>query len=237
MCENVFKGLLGEMMESELAKFDNAPDWKPSLRHRLAMKRIFARYERNVQKLKGKERITGVEPSSLNFKQRIFLALVIVLLMILLVGWVNVFVSKDFHGIVYADNTHLFAVNTENAPASIEYKYSLNYVPEGFELVETDDISPSNVYMLYKNSLTGQTITFSQWVKSHFKPHINTEYSKLREIDINGISGLCIDMSKGDYDKTLLLWDNKDYIIEISADLDKASTIDLLEINKYNFLC
>ena len=54
MCENVFKELLEEMIESELAEFDNAPEWKPSLKHRLAMKRIFARYERNVQKLKEK---------------------------------------------------------------------------------------------------------------------------------------------------------------------------------------
>ncbi len=236
MCENVFKELLDDMMKSELAEFDNAPDWKPSLRHRLAMKRIFARFERNVQKLKEKsvEQTTLTEPqrSRLNFKQRIILALVIVLLMTLLVGWVNMFVSKDFHGTVYEDNTLLFPVNLENSPTNIEYTYYLDYVPNGFELIETD-VSQIDAYSLYLNRSTKQTITVHQWVKSHYKPHINTEYSKLREIDINGISGLYIDMSKDDYDKTLLLWDNKDYIIEILADLDKKCTLDLLKSNEF----
>ena len=63
MNENIFKQLLGEMLESDFAEFDNSPEWKPSLKHRLAMKRIFARYERNVRKLKEKDVKQHTEPS------------------------------------------------------------------------------------------------------------------------------------------------------------------------------
>lgn len=230
MCENIFKELLGEMIESELAEFDNLPDRKPSLRHRIAMKRIFARYETN--KLKENERTTAaLPPSRLNFKQRIILALVIVLLMTLLVGWVAVFISKDFHGIVYADNTHLFAVNTENAPTIIEYQYTLDHIPEGFELIKTVS-SPTFVYTYYLNNSTEQTIVLEQSVKLDYDPHYDNERGKFEEFNINGKTGLFIDFSTEKLNSSTFIWDNGDYIIEISLDLDKNSAADLLEINK-----
>ncbi len=237
MNENVFRQLLGEMIESEFAEFDNPPEWKFSLKHRLAMKRIFTRYERNVQNLKEKtiERTTPTEQhyTYRSFKQRLLIALCVVLLLTFLVGWIVVFVSKDFHGTVYEDNTLLSPVNLENAPQIIEYTYTLSSVPDGFELIETVP-SPTNVYTKYKNNLTNQTIAFSQWVKSHYTPHINTEeHHTLEEIEINGSTGLYVDFSKKTYNHSLLIWDNGDYIIEVSADLDKKAAIELLKINKF----
>ena len=236
MNEDVFRQLLGEMMRSEFAEYDNPPKWKFSLKHRLAMKRIFARYEKNVQKLKEKstDTATPIEQYKprLNFKQRLLLVLCIIILMTFLVGWVVVFVSKDFHGTVYRDNTLINAVNLENAPLTIEYKYTLNSVPEGFELIETDS-SPHDSYSLYMNKTTNQTITLYQCVKLHFTPHINTEHHTLEEIDINGSTGLFIDLSSKTCDYSLVMWDNGDYIIEIFGDLDKESMIVLLKNNKF----
>ncbi len=234
MNENVLKELLGEMLKREFEEFDDPPKWKFSLKHRLAMKRIFARYEMNVQKLKEKS-IEKTAPTEQHytyhsFKQRLIIALCIVLLMTFLVGWVVVFVSRDFHGTVRHEYTLLNAKNYENAPLTIECVYTLNSVPEGFELIETIP-SPTSVYTLYENSLTDQTIALSQWVKSHFAPHVNTEHRAPEEIAINGSTGLYIDLSR-DSDKTLLIWDNGDYIFELSADLDKKATIDLAKINK-----
>ncbi len=235
MNENVFRQLLGEMIESEFAEYDNSPEWKFSLKHRLAMKHIFARYERNVQKLKEKsvERIALTEQQHTyhSFKQRLIIALCIVLFMTFLVGWVVVFVSKDFCGTVYEDNTLLTPVNLENAPLTIEYTYTLNSVPDGFELIETDS-SPTSVSAFYENSLTNQTIALSQWVKSHYTPHINTEHRILEEININGIAGLFVDFSSDTYICSLVIWDNGDYIIEISANLNKEDILKLSKINK-----
>ena len=219
------------MLESEFAEYDHPPKWQFSLKHRLAMKRIFARYERNVQKLKEKSPDTAalIEQNKprLSFKQRMLIVICIIILMTFLVGWVIVFISRDFHGMVYKDYTLINAVNLENSPETIEYEYVLSCVPDGFELIETDT-SPTNVYTLYMNSLTKQTITLHQWVKSHYTPHLNTEYHTLEEIYINNTTGLYMDLSHEDYYRTLLAWDNGDYIIEVSADLDKDSTMDLL---------
>ncbi len=90
--ETVFKEILGEWVESEFAEFDNAPEHKFSLRHRLAMKRIFARYEKNVRKLKEAEgTYTPFQSEKMPYygiKQRLIYALVIVLIMTMLTGCV-----------------------------------------------------------------------------------------------------------------------------------------------------
>ncbi len=235
MNEDVLKELLGEMLKREFAEFDNPPKWKFSLKHRLAMKCIFARYQRNIQKLKEKtvERPAPVEQHRTyrSFKHRIIISLCIVFFMTFLVGWVVVFTSRDFHGTVYHEYTLINAKKFENAPVTMEYTYTLNSVPDGFELIETIP-SPACMYTFYENSLTNQTIVLSQWVKSHYTPQINTEHRVLEEIDTNGFAGLCIDLSNVECEKTLLVWDNGDYIIEILADLDKETAIELLKNNK-----
>lgn len=238
MNENIFKQLLGEMLESDFAEFDNSPEWKPSLKLRLAMKRIFARYERNVRKLKEKDVKQHTEPSEptehrrsyLSITQRLAIALIIIFLLTLTGCVVAAFISKDFHGKVYDDNTLLFPVNLENAPLSIENTYALNFIPDGFELIDTQS-SPTNISTTYGNFLTRQTIVFSQWVKSYYKPHINTEYYSFEQISINGTIGLYVNFSRNDTPCTLLIWDNGEYIIEISANLDKENVLNLLNIN------
>ena len=146
-------------------------------------------------------------------------------------GAVVVFRSQNFHGTVYQDYTQMFAANIEGSPKTIEYKYALDYVPEKFEIVEMDS-SPISVYTLYMNKSTKQTIALSQWVRENFEPHYNTEHRPLEEVIINGSMGLCIDFSHDDYKSTLVAWDIGDYIIEISANLDKESTINLCEVHK-----
>lgn len=46
MNESYLKGILAEICEEEIAELNKFPPFKPSLRHRLAMKRIFALYEK-----------------------------------------------------------------------------------------------------------------------------------------------------------------------------------------------
>lgn len=235
MNESVLKEILGEALKCGLAEFDNAPEHKFSLRHRLAMKRIFSKFERNVCKLnnevKADNAITVEFKPRFNIRQRILFITIVIILMTLLVGWVVVFVSEKFHGTVYRDNTHLFAIEIEGSPTTIEYKYALASIPDGFEMIDTN-LSPNNAYTRYKNKQTGQGITIRQWVKEKFEPHYNTENHHFEEVTVNGKAGLYIDFSEGTYSRTLLVWDNEDYILEIVADLTKTETVDLAKFNK-----
>ncbi len=226
MSEDVFRSILGEALEREVAEYDNVPEHKFSLRHRLAMKRILA-VANSAPKSNTALRKAGQKRS---LKRTLLIAAMLVFLAVI-AGAVVVFRSENFGGTVYHDYTQMFSANIEGSPKTIEYKYALDYVPEGFEIVETDS-SPIHVYTLYMNKSTKQTIALSQWVKENFEPHYNTEHRPLEEVIINGSTGLCIDFSHDDYKSTVVAWDIGDYIIQIEADLDKESTINLCKVHK-----
>ncbi len=235
MSEDRFSEILGRALECEFAEFDSVPEHKFSLKHSRAMKRIFARYRENLCKLRGAEAtisapITENRPLR-GLKQRLLIALVIIVLLTLFTGWVVIYRSRGFYGTVYPDNTHIFAVDTAGCPETIEYEYTLAFVPEGFELVE-EGVSLTDVYILYMNNTTGQSIVFQQWVKTHYMPHIDTENGILEEVEINGKAGLYVDFGDSSWENSLVVWDNGDYIIEIDANLDKKSIINLAKINK-----
>ncbi len=235
MNEDVFKGILAKAVDYEFAEFNNVPEHKFSLKHRIAMKRIFARYERNVRKLRESKAVNAPavyeHKPRRNLKQRILIATVIVILMLFLAGWVVVFVSEKFHGTVYHDNTLLTAVDTENCPQTIEYRYALVSVPDEFEVVKSTS-SRIDVYTVYRNKATNQTIVLRQWVKSEYSPHLNTEDHALKEVDIGGTTGLYIDYNTDSYDHSFIVWDNGDYIIEINGDLDKKALLNLSDLHK-----
>lgn len=233
MSEKMFKGILAESAQWEYGKFDNAPEHKFSLKHRLAMKHIFARFEKNIRQLEKKSEVPmAIEyKSRLNLRQRIIIVTLIVILMSFLVGWVAVFVTEKFHGIVYHDNTQLEAVDIDNCPQVIEEQYVLAYVPDGYEIVEIIP-TPTNVYTLYLNKINNKTITLYQSVKTDFSPHYDTEHFHLEEVDVNGRTMLCIDFGDETFSQSLVLWDNGDYIMEVVADLDKTEVLDLSNVTK-----
>lgn len=239
MSENVLREIMLEVHKIECGVPDDLPDFKPSLKHRLAMKRIFARFERNARKLRNiwtiqEPPITEHKAGRYNLKQRILIATLIIILMTVLAGCVTAvvkFVSEHFNGTVYEDNTQLFVANLDNCPQTIAYQYVLTNIPEGFELIETIS-STTNICTLYLNSSTKQIITLNQWVKSEFTPHYNTEHKTFEEFEVNDTMRLFIDLSSDKRSNSVFVWDNGDYIIEISADLDKNSAMSLLNITK-----
>lgn len=225
MNENDFKEILAEICDEEIFELNKFPPFKPSLRHRLAMKRIFARFEKNTRKAEAvPEPILTAQNTHKRLSTRLIIILAAVVCAALLTGAVIVYYSKSFYGTVFPDYTRLRAFDTENCLTTIEYKYYLSGLPEGFEPVEQIAIS-FNIDTIYKNELSEQTISFSQYTKNHFSPHYNTEYHDFEEIEINGHNGLCLDFSDNEHDHSLIVWDNEDYILEITGDLSKNDMI------------
>ena len=94
------------------------------------------------------------------------------------------------------------------------------------------DLSPIHSHTFYVNKQTNQSTTLRQWVKSDFERNYNTENHLLEDIIINGCSGLCVDLSNDKHNRSLVVWDNGDYIIEILGDLVKEDIMSLSKINK-----
>lgn len=232
MNENILKEILAEICEEEIAELDKLPPFKTSLRHRLAMKRIFARFERNTRKaVKSSSPTLAIQNTRKRPITRLILISVIIACAALLTGAVVIYFSKSFHGTVYPDNTHLFANNTENCPTTIEHTYYLSELPGDFEMVE-QTLTQKSVFTQYENASSGQSITLIQCTKDSYNAHYNTEYRSFEEIDINGHAGMCLDFSDDEHFSTLIVWDNGDYILEIVGDFPKNYLVNLAKSAK-----
>lgn len=234
MNEEVLRQLLGEVLESEFAEYDDPPEWKFSLKHRLAMKRIFARFERNVRKLKNSSCGTAAAVEHyrprLGLKKRLLIMLCIIVLLSFFAGWITAFNSGGIHGKVYNDILQLRVVDPENGPQTIEYKYALDPVPEGFEIIRRDTWT-TRVCTSYLNRAADQIIILYQYVRSSYEGNYYSEKYVIKDAVINGCPGLYIDRGRGSgYSR--IVWDDGDYIFEIIADLTKKETADLLKANK-----
>ena len=87
--------------------------------------------------------------------------------------------------------------------------------------------------MIYKNEQTDQTITFEQWVKPECDyMRLNTEKGKLVEVEINGYSGVTLDLSKENQDLIQIIWDNGDYLLYISGDIPQNELLVLAKSAK-----
>lgn len=87
MNETVLKEILGEALKREFMEFDDASEHKFSLKHKIAMKRIFLRYERNMRKTGAAQAAEQEYEPSRGLKRRLIVAMVVIILMTLLTGW------------------------------------------------------------------------------------------------------------------------------------------------------
>ena len=237
MSESVLKSILEESARLEWVKYENAQEHVFSKKHERKMKHVFKLFERNDCKLKP---YIGSRPHyHFRFTKRNIIVLLAVIFLAALAGCgVTYFTSKNFYGKVNADNTELFVINTENCPSTIEDKYYLPCLPDGYEVLGTDS-TPFYEWISYENPATEQTLTFCQFAKVSFdSTHYDTENQKFQEININGHSGLCLDYSSQGYNYAVIVWDNGDYIFELFGEYSKnelcylAKTAKVIENNK-----
>ena len=82
--------------------------------------------------------------------------------------------------------------------------------------------TPFNETIIFENTKTDQTITFYQMVKNKFNSvHFNTENNELVELEINGHYGLYLERSRNNNNRSYIIWDNGNYILEIAGNLNK----------------
>lgn len=204
----------------EFSEFGNRPKHFFSPRHRKAMKEILyppvelkSAFNRNIP-----------------IKRRVIIALLVIILLALSIT-AGAAISRGFTRKEHTDNTELFAANAENAPQTIEYVYYLSMIPDGYELSETisDSIGKTVIYF---NEDTGQTMVFSQWNKMFYNTHLDNERYTLENIEFDGHTGYFLKGNEEDITKNTILWDNGDYIIEISGNFDKNALIKLAKTLK-----
>ena len=137
---------------------------------------------------------------------------------------------KDLFVNIFSDHSHVVA-NTEpevgessltiTYPEKIESKYEIAYDLSGYEkTVYSDD--EMSVEIGYVNG--EKSIDYSQYPVSHYDVFLNTEDAEIEHIDINGHDAMFFMDNNGYYSIT---WNNGEYIIQISANLNKDEFIDI----------
>lgn len=235
MNENDLQDILAEICDEEKSELNKYLPFKPSLRHRIAMKRIFASFEENTRKSANvpEPDLTLANPR-LRLGKRILIIMAAIICAALLTGFMTVFISEKIHGTVYSDHTQLFAVDTKNCPTTIECEYYLPELPEGFEMTEHDMLS-FYVFTRYDNNIS-QYILLKQYAKDQFFPNYDNEHHDFEEIEVNGFYGVFIDYKDSYRDSehiaSSVVWDNGDYILQIDGNLSKDIILDLAKSTK-----
>lgn len=226
--------LISGYYEKAFSEIAEVPLPRFSLKHRMRMNKIFKQFAKNKKlisnsKCSARQRVAEhYKPLSLH--KRLVLLTVLILFLALATGFIVLFVSKSFRGTVHADNTHLFAFNTDNCPDKIEKVYALSVVPEGFELLNSG-ISNTSVLYRYKNS-AGQELFFKQIVKSKYASHVDTESYFFEEIEIYGCNAVYVQYDIGEGNNSLVIWDNRDYILTLRGNFNKDELLDLAISNE-----
>ena len=108
-------------------------------------------------------------------------------------------------------------------PVVINGKYSITYDLSGFDIVYSHEDSVS-IRLDYKHN--DILIMFSQIVVSEYQSNINTEGVEVEHIDINGQDAIGFEDNNGYYS---LIWNNGEYIIDLSSSIGKDALIEIAE--------
>lgn len=219
------KIMLSQVLEKicveEASAITAAPMPKLSYGHKRQMKKIFSKYQKCLYTGR-KYRITGVK--------RLILVVTIIFLAMFTAaaGAASIYGFKQNK---HHNYTELLTVNSENCPKTIENVYYLSEIPEGYELYEVDSNS-RYVYTSYMNYNTNRCLTFTQNVKDGYNGNFNTEQQNFEGLDINGRYALYLDFSNLEQAGGTVVWDNVDYILQISGDFTKDELVNLAKSAK-----
>lgn len=227
--------LISGYYENSFSKITEVPLPRFSVKHKMRMNKIFKQFAKNkklISNSKCSELPRVAEHyKSLSLHKRLVLLTVLILFLALATGFIVLFVSNGFKGTVHADNTHLFAFNTDNCPSEIEKVYTLSVVPEGLDVCDISKTNTNNS-IIYRNSANGQMLMFEQFVKDKFMSHINTEEYHFQETVINGCNAVFIEYNRGGSVYSLVIWDNNDYILTLEGNFNKNELINLAISNE-----
>ena len=126
----------------------------------------------------------------------------------------------DFIVSVYEKFSIIFTED-KKAPETIEEIYNITYDLNDYTIDyhEYNEIFRNTVYVK-----DDYVIDFSQYTKSAYNLLINTENAETTAIDINGNEAVYF---YDNHNYSHIIWDNGDYIIDISSNIDKNALISI----------
>lgn len=220
MSNELLKNILQEMCDKEFAEYETSEEHDFSLKHRRKMKKLFREYE--------KKSVSDISAKTTTYsRKRIAVIVIIATAFVLSCVTAGAWVTGGFKSINKSDHTEIFNIDYANAPQTIEYLYYISALPDEYKLTDSNVDTHFSADFIYENE-DGDFFNFTQEVKSGYKNYLNTEHSKLEEVIVNNKNGYFIAFEN----RSLLVWDNGDYVLEIYGDFSKEEMINLAKSAK-----
>lgn len=128
----------------------------------------------------------------------------------------------DFIMSIFSDHSEVRGIDDSgNYPETIENLYEIMYYMSDYHIIASDQTERHRI-IDYQND--NSIIYFSQNTVNDYHMNYNTENAEIEHIDINGHDAIGFEDNNGYYS---LIWNNGEYIIDLSSDLGKNALIDI----------
>lgn len=221
--------LMSMYYENEFLAVEEAALPQFSAKHNRKMKKAFDDFAKRQVSVYNQPILTKSK-RPLSIRKQILIAAIIIVSLAFVTGCVIAFISNSFRGMVYNDNTYLFAFDIGDSPTVIEEEYTLSVVPEGYKLYKSSS-SDIHQFTIYRND-DNKELIFQQTIKSKYNSHINTEGYAIEEILIADFDGICVEYEKETGVNSTLIWNSNDYILELQGNFTKDELINLANVNE-----
>ena len=135
---------------------------------------------------------------------------------------------NDFFMSIFGDHTVVSVNNAteKDYPATIKEEYAISNLPDGFELSDYNRDS-GTIFAAYYNG--DKYILFEQIVHCAYTDNLDNEHSELEYYTDESGQEYLIHNTDHDYCFT---WDNGEYILKITSNLDKNDMLELCKSTK-----
>lgn len=135
----------------------------------------------------------------------------------------------EYHIVDYGDHSEIrYEISDySELPAYLEDKYMLGYVPDGYELEKSDEYNTMK-QDVYVDSNGNELLFLQRIIGPDEKSRLNTEYSVVEEISVNGIKATYIYNTKLEFN--MIVWCDDSYLFEITSfAISKDELIEIAE--------
>ena len=218
------EAVLDVLCAEELRSYDLCGEHRPSLGHRIRMRRLFRRAVRD------RCDFTPVGRKRMTLRRLVTAAAIILFAAALALGASVTMPVRygNIYGVNMPGYIHLTTLYGDYHTV-IDEEYELSRVPEGYRLTERlgKAGAASSVIKTYRNG-TGDFFTFYQRTRGNYHNNIDNERTVIKSLSLEQGELICIGLREDAELYNIVILDAQKYILEISGNIDEEEAIDLV---------
>ena len=209
----ILERALGEVYKREFSEFDNAPDHRFSLKHRIKMRRTFNLFKKSCLK---------TQTVRISLKRK--LAAVAVIIILAVSGCAAVIIGR-FVSEERNEGGVISALNTDDGKPLIDELYFISELPAGYALGYESDLGEAEnklFYRIYYND-KNSALTLYQYTYETFEIRFSLDYTNIEQVTINQTAGYYIHQAMSSFGS--IIWCGGGYVFEVDGNMPRDELI------------